>query len=160
MSAMGHRHEYRTTITWDGAGERGTSSYAGYGRQYRIRVDGKPDIEASADPSFRGDPTRHNPEDLFVAALSACHMLTYLALCAGKGIHVVAYEDAATATMETTPDGGGRFTEVVLHPAVTIVQGDAALAMTLHDNAHTLCFVANSCSVPVRHEATITERAR
>ena len=153
-------HQYRTTIAWDGAGDTGTSSYAVYGRNYRVRVEGKPDIEASADPAFRGDPARHNPEDLFVAAISACHMLTYLALCARKGIHVVAYEDAATGTMEKTGDGGGCFTEVVLHPRVTIAQGDANLAAKLHDKAHALCYVANSCSVPIRHHATIHEGTR
>lgn len=157
---MPKTHQYRTTVTWDGAGDSGTSSYATYGRNYRVLVVGKPALDASADPSFRGDPARHNPEDLFVASLSACHMLTYLALCARNNIHVVAYEDAATATMETTVDGGGRFTEVVLHPTVTIGQGDAALVRTLHDKAHALCFIANSVSVPVRHEATIQEAAR
>jgi hypothetical protein len=73
-----------------------------------------------------------------------CHMLTYLALCARNGIHIVAYEDAATGTMETTADGGGRFTEVVLHPSVTIAQGDAGLAAALPDKAHALCFIASS----------------
>jgi organic hydroperoxide reductase OsmC/OhrA len=158
--SMSKTHEYRTTVTWDGAGDTGTSSYAAYGRNYRVLVEGKPDIEASADPVFRGDPSRHNPEDLFVASLSACHMLTYLALCARNNIHVIAYEDAATGTMETSVDGGGRFTEVVLHPTVEIARGDAALARTLHDKAHALCFIANSVSVPLRHEATIQEVTR
>jgi organic hydroperoxide reductase OsmC/OhrA len=157
---MTKTHQYRTTITWDGAGNTGTSSYAAYGRNYRVLVDGKPDLEASADPSFRGDPARHNPEDLFVASLSACHMLTYLALCAQKGIHVVAYEDAATGMMETAADGGGRFTEVVLNPSVTIARGDAGIAAALHDRAHALCFIANSVSVPVHHHATIMERSQ
>lgn len=152
---MAKTHTYRTTVVWDGAGDTGTSSYAVYGRGYRITIDGKPELAGSADPSFRGDPGRHNPEDLFVASLSACHMLSYLALCAQKGIHVVAYEDAATGTMETGGDGGGRFVEVVLHPSVTIAQGDATLAAALHDKAHALCFIANSVSIPVRHEATL-----
>jgi organic hydroperoxide reductase OsmC/OhrA len=154
---MAKTHGYRATVTWDGAGETGTSSYAAYGRNYRVLVDGKPTLEASADPMFRGDPALHNPEDLFVASLSACHMLTYLALCARNGIHVVAYEDTATGAMETTVEGGGRFTEVVLRPSVTIAQGDASLAASLHDKAHTLCFIANSVSTPVRHEATLQE---
>jgi hypothetical protein len=73
---MAKRHQYRTTVKWDGAGDTGTSSYAAYGRNYRVLVDGKADLDASADPAFRGDAALHNPEDLFVAALSACHMLT------------------------------------------------------------------------------------
>ena len=154
---MAKTHSYRATVTWEGAGETGTSSYAVYGRSYRLAIEGKPDIRGSADASFRGDPALHNPEDLFVASLSACHMLSYLALCAKHGIHVVAYEDAATGTMETGGDGGGRFTEVVLHPSVTITQGDTTLAAELHDKAHALCFIANSVSIPVRHEATLQQ---
>lgn len=155
---MAKTHAYRATVTWDGAGETGTSSYAAYGRSYQIAIEGKADLRGSADASFRGDPGLHNPEDLFVASLSACHMLSYLALCARHGIQVMAYEDAATGTMETGGEGGGRFTEVVLHPSVTIAQGDATLAAALHDKAHALCFIANSVSIPVRHEATLRQQ--
>jgi organic hydroperoxide reductase OsmC/OhrA len=149
-------HEYRARVIWEGNSSGGTSSYASYGRQYRIVVAGKPDLACTADPIFRGDADKHNPEDLFLAAISACHMLTYLALCARGGIRVVNYEDDATGGMELDASGGGKFVEVVLRPAVTIAAGDAATAAKLHERAHALCFIANSCSVPIRHEATLT----
>lgn len=151
-----HAHEYDARLIWDGNLGQGTADYAGYGRQYRILVDGKPELTGSADPAFRGDAKRHNPEDHFLAAISACHMLSYLALCARKRLVVLAYEDAAHGTMTTTADGGGRFEQVTLRPIVTIAAGqDEALAVRLHEAAHKVCFIANSCSVPIRHEATI-----
>jgi organic hydroperoxide reductase OsmC/OhrA len=149
-------HHYKTELIWDGNEGTGTSTYTSYGRQYRVLVDGKPDLLGSADPTFRGDAEKHNPEDLFVAAISACHMLTYLALCARNAIRVVDYRDDATATMVTDAGGGGRFEEVHLHPIVTIA--DAAhteRALALHERAHALCFIANSCSVPIHHTPEI-----
>lgn len=149
-------HEYAARLIWDGNTGEGTASYAGYGRQYRVLVAGKPPLAGSADAAFRGDAAMHNPEDLFLAAISACHMLSYLALCARKRVCVLAYEDDTRATMVTDARGGGKFTEVVLRPRVTI--RDAAqlgLATQLHDGAHELCFIANSCSVPIRHEPNV-----
>lgn len=152
-------HAYHARVVWEGNTGDGTSSYATYTRDYRTEIDGKPDLPGSSDPAFRGDPTKHNPEDLLVAALSACHMLFYLSLCAKAGIRVVAYEDDAHGTMEIDEDGG-RFTEVVLNPAVTIAEGgDVMLAERLHHRAHELCFIANSCSMPIRHAPTITTAA-
>lgn len=146
-------HRYETRVVWEGD----TSGYTAYARDYRLVIDGKPDLPGSADPAFRGDPAKHNPEDLLVGALSACHMLFYLSLCAKAGIRVLKYVDDAVGTMGIDAGGGGRFTEVVLHPAVTIVEGgDVALAEQLHERAHELCFIANSCSMPIRHEPTIT----
>jgi organic hydroperoxide reductase OsmC/OhrA len=104
---------------------------------------------------FKGDSSKHNPEDLFVAALSTCHLLSYLALCARSKISVVAYEDDAVGTMELTPDGGGKFTEVVLRPRVTIGSGDLDLAVKLHERAHHYCFIANSVSCAVRNEPEV-----
>jgi len=149
-------HEYSSRLIWDGNTGDGTATYAGYGRQYRIVVAGKPDITGSADPAFRGDAAKLNPEDLFVASLSSCHMLSYLALCSLKGIRVVAYEDDAKGTMAVDADGSGRFIEVVLHPTVTIAESQhVALALDLHDLAHDQCFIANSCSIPIRHKPIV-----
>ena len=117
------RHEYRVTVTWQGNAGTGTSGYRDYGRDHLISADGKPDILASADPAFRGDPTRWNPEDLFLASLSACHKLWYLHFCSVSGVIVTAYEDQAEGTMQMDESGGGRFTEIVLKPRVTIKAG-------------------------------------
>jgi organic hydroperoxide reductase OsmC/OhrA len=150
---MAREHSYSAHLTWTGAGQGPTKDYASYSREYVVRIEGKPDLVGSSDPLFRGDPKRHNPEDWLVAALSACHMLTYLAICARKGIAVVSYEDAASGTM-ILEGGGGRFTEVMLRPRVTLAPGsDARAAEALHEEAHRHCFIAASVNFPVRHEA-------
>ena len=142
---------YAARVVWDGNTGTGTSTYAGYDRHYRVEVNGKPDLAGSSDAAFRGDPALHNPEDLFLSALSACHLLVYLGLCAREGVRVEAYEDAAVGTLALETGGTGRFAEVVLAPRVTVAAGaDVALAERLHDLAHARCFIANSCSVPVR----------
>jgi organic hydroperoxide reductase OsmC/OhrA len=149
-------HHYNAHLIWDGNRGDGTATYIGYGREYRVMIEGKPELQGSADVAFRGDADRFNPEDLFVAAIASCHMLSYLALCAKYGIRVIAYEDAAAGMMKEDGKGGGRFEEVVLHPVVTIA--DAAQverATKLHERAHQTCFIANSCSVPIRNEPVV-----
>ena len=146
-------HAYAARVVWDGHPRDEKFDYATYSRRYRTIIQGKPEIAGSADPMFRGDGDRHNPEDLFVAAISACHMLTFLALCAWKGIRVISYEDEAKGVMSLDGSGGGRFEEVTLYPRVTI--SDASRideATKLHAKAHEQCFIANSCSVPIRNE--------
>lgn len=152
---MSKQHGYQATIVWTGNRGDGTTSYRGYSRDHDIIIAGKPTIAGSSDPGFRGDATRHNPEDLLVASLSTCHMLWFLHLCTTRGIVATAYEDDAHGTMVEDADGGGRFTEVVLHPRVTISAGDPAVAAALHHEAHAKCFVANSVNFPVRHEPVI-----
>jgi len=149
-------HDYKARLIWDGNLGAGTTSYTGYGRKYRLQIAGKPDLTGSADPMFRGDANVYNPEDLFVAALSSCHLLSYLALCARTKINVIAYEDNASGTLILTPNGGGKFESVTLRPIVTIAAGgDEKRAMELHETAHDLCFIAASVSVPVLHEPQI-----
>ena len=145
-------HSYEIRTTWTGNRGVGTADYRAYDRAHEIVAPGKPPLAGSSDPSFRGDASRWNPEELLVASLSACHMLWYLHLCADAGILVTAYQDDARGAMQTTSDGGGRFTEVVLRPRVTLARGDTARAAALHDDSHRLCFIASSVSFPVRHE--------
>ncbi len=147
-------HHYRAKLTWTGAAAGGTSDYQSYSREFRADFEDKPSMTGSADPAFRGDPKLHNPEDLLVVALSSCHMLSFLALAALEGLEVVAYEDEASGTMQQQ-GRGGRFTEVVLRPRVTLAPGsDLKRAEALHEEAHATCFIANSVNFPVRHEAT------
>jgi len=147
-------HRYAARVIWTGDRGSGTSAYRAYGREHRILVAGKPELLGSADPAFLGDADRHNPEDLLVASLSACHMLWYLHLAADAGIRVTAYEDAAAGAM-TVDAEGGRFEAVTLNPVVTIAAGDATLAETLHGAAHRRCFIANSVNFPVTHRPVI-----
>ena len=146
-------HSYTVTITWTGNTGQGTASYRGYQRAHEVVVHGKPAIPASADPAFRGDRARYNPEEMLVASLSSCHMLWYLHLCSVEGIVIVAYQDVAEGVMIEDEDGGGRFSEVVLQPEITLAPGaDVERARALHGEAHAKCFVANSVNFKVRHE--------
>ncbi|MFD1047407.1 OsmC family protein [Kibdelosporangium lantanae] len=114
---------------------------------------------ASSDPSFRGDPARWNPEQLLVAALSDCHMLWYLHLCAVGGVTVESYVDESVGTMATEKSGAGQFTEVVLRPRVVVASEDMVdKAMSLHGKAHEMCFIARSVNFPVRHSPTVVPR--
>ena len=152
---MNRQHHYRVDVEWTGNRGSGTDGYRNYSRDHAIRVAGKSELAGSSDPTFRGDATRHNPEDMLVAALSACHMLAYLHLATVAGVVVTAYADAAEGTMATEGDGG-RFVEVVLRPLVTITAAsDAAKAAAVHEAAHHACFIAQSVNFPVRCEPRI-----
>ena len=152
---MTHPHHYRVDVEWTGNLGSGTDGYRSYSRDHAIRIAGKPELAGSSDTAFRGDAARHNPEDMLVAALSTCHMLSYLHMATVAGVVVTAYADAAEGTMQTEGDGG-RFTEVVLHPTVTIsATSDPAKAEAAHEAAHHACFIANSVNFPVRCEPRI-----
>lgn len=152
----GREHHYEVAVRWTGNTGTGTSGYRDYGRDHDLLAPGKPVILASADPAFRGQPERWNSEELLVAALSECHMLTYLSLCARERLVVIAYEDNATGTMTEERGDSGRFTEVVLAPVVTIADpAKAERATELHHEAGKGCFIANSVNFPVRHSPTI-----
>src|SRR5262245_12407986 len=134
-------HTYQIRVDWTGNDGEGTKTYRGYRRDHTIVSAGKPQIPASSDPSFRGDPTRYNPEELLVASLSSCHMLWYLHLCATNHITVVEYHDEATGVMAERDDGSGEFVEVVLRPRIKIsAESDHAKALELHHEAHRYCF--------------------
>ncbi len=150
-----NQHSYEIELQWTGNNGQGTSDYRAYRRDYIVSMAGKPDLPGSSDPLFRGDPSRYNPEDLLVASLSACHMLWYLHLCATAGIIVERYRDVPVGTMALGSDGSGEFKEVVLRPQVEISRGDSALARSLHEKAHSMCFIARSVNFPVRHEPVL-----
>ncbi|MDR5853284.1 OsmC family protein [Caballeronia sp. LZ062] len=153
---MSKLHRYELTVAWTGDLGSGTSAYDAYSRDHLVRVGNKAAIEASSDPAFRGDAARHNPEELFVASLSSCHMLWYLHLCATRKVVVTGYVDEAVGTMQEEPGGSGRFVDVLLRPQVTIgAGGDVQLAARLHEEAHRYCFIANSVNFPVRCEPSI-----
>jgi len=150
---MNKEHQYSLTVTWTGNKGEGTTGYANYERSHTISAANKVDISASSDTPFRGDNTKHNPEDLLLASLSSCHMLWFLHLCADAGVIVTAYTDNPQGTMIQTPAGGGYFTEVTLHPHVTVSdQSMVETANSLHKKANEQCFIANSMNFEVRHE--------
>ncbi|MEJ2615642.1 MAG: OsmC family protein [Ignavibacteriaceae bacterium] len=152
---MQREHLYNLTVEWIGNKGTGTSAYRAYERSHTISSENKDDILCSSDPVFRGDKTRYNPEELLVAALSSCHMLSYLHLCADAGIVVVNYVDNPSGIMIESQDGSGHFTEVTLHPVVTITDTSmTSKANELHKKANELCFIANSCNFKVQHIPT------
>lgn len=156
MRDMG-THNYSVALRWTGNRGTGTSHYRAYGRENVLSAPAKTaEIAGSSDPRFRGNAERYNPEELLVASLSACHMLSYLHLCAVNGVVVTAYEDAASGAMADTPNGGGRMTSVTLRPRVTIAsESNPETAHQLHHQAHELCFIAASVNFPVGCEPEI-----
>jgi organic hydroperoxide reductase OsmC/OhrA len=153
-------HIYRPLVEWTGNAGTGTSDYRAYERAHAISAPGKADILGSSDPGFRGDATRWSPEDLFVASVSACHKLWYLHLCASAGVVVLAYRDEPVGTMIEDADGSGRFVSIVLHPVVEVAAGaDRAKAISLHHDAHEMCFIANSVACPVSIEPSVAQRS-
>ncbi len=148
------QHNYSLIVNWTGNKGEGTYGYKSYERSHEIIVDRKAIINGSSDPEFLGDKTKHNPEDLLLASISSCHMLWYLHLCSDAGIVITSYTDNAKGIMEETLDAGGRFTEVVLYPIITLKNIDQKEeANTLHTKANELCFIANSLNFKVKHEA-------
>lgn len=145
-------HHYKTTIQWTGNKGTGTSGYRDYERSHTISVENKTTIDGSSDPAFRGDKTKHNPEEMFLSSLSSCHMLWYLHFCSEAGIIVTDYQDEATGIMAETPNGSGHFTEVTLHPTIYVMD-DSMIekAKELHHKASEFCFIANSVNFPVKH---------
>jgi organic hydroperoxide reductase OsmC/OhrA len=146
-------HNYTTLITWTGNKGTGTSSLKSYERDLTMAVDGKPEIPGTSEVSIEGNKVRYNPEELLQCAVSSCHMLSFLYLCAKNGVIVTGYIDRATGTMRDTPEGSGHFTEIILKPEITIAGNiDEVKLAKLHHEANEICFIANSCNFPVYHQ--------
>ncbi len=147
---MSEIHTYELKLRWTGNTGPGTTSYTAYERNFRIQAAGKPEIEGSSDPHFRGDERCYNPEELFVSAIAGCHMLWYLHLCAVNGVVVTRYEDQPKGSMEVAATGGGRFLEIILRPTITLSEVRMKeQAFVLHHKAHELCFLAASVNFPI-----------
>lgn len=152
---MRNEHDFTISVEWTGNRGSGTSGPRDFGREVVVTADGKPAIDGAAARVFHGDASRWNPEELLIAALSECHLLSYLYAAMRAGVVVTGYADDASGTLEVDADGAGRFREVVLRPVVTIAHGDLEVAAALHAEAARLCFIRNSVSFPVRHEPQV-----
>ena len=132
-------HTYSIRVDWTGNQGTGTSAYRAYSREHEISAQGKTAIAGSSNPLFRGDAARWNPAELLIAALSACHQLWYLHLCADAGIVVVAYSDDASGVEIEQSDGAGQFESVTLRPHAKLAAGSdekrAACTTPLPSNA-------------------------
>jgi organic hydroperoxide reductase OsmC/OhrA len=156
---MSRHHGFAVRTEWTGNRGEGTATYRAYGRDHVVVADGKLHaIEGSSDRAFHGDAERWNPEELVIAALSQCHMLSFLHVAAANGLVVVEYTDDASGTLETTGDSG-RLAAATLRPIVTLdaqhSDADADRAGALHERASELCFIANSVNFPVHHEVQV-----
>lgn len=150
-------HVYTSRIRWTGNTGQGTAHYRAYLRDWEVAVPGKPPIPCSNDPLLGGDPTKMNPEDLLLSALSACHMLWYLHYASDAGIIVTAYDDSPEALGEVLPSGAGRFVQATLRPRITVKPGaDMARAHAIHHEIHKVCFIARSVAFPVTIEPEFT----
>lgn len=149
---MNTDHHYSVSVEWTGNRGTGTSGYRDYGRDHIVRTSDNPELLGSADRAFRGDPARWNPEELLLAALAECHMLSYLHVAVKNGVTVLAYDDDAVATLEQVGEGG-HFTSATLRPRVTVADAShLALAETMHVEASELCFIDASVNFPVTVE--------
>lgn len=150
-------YHYYSHVEWTGNRGNGTSAYKTYDRTWNLAVSGKPVLACSNDPLLGGDQTKYNPEDLLLSALSSCHMLWYLHLCADAGITVLSYEDRPEAIGEMEASGKGKFVSATLKPRITIASGgDIEKARTIHGDIHEFCFIARSVNFPVSHEPQIS----
>ncbi|WP_394775856.1 OsmC family protein [Flavobacterium sp.] len=149
------RHLFKVEANWTSQQNQEDSAKRFYSKSHQIKIEGKPALNISAAKAFKGDPELYNPEDLLLSSLVSCHMMSYLYVCSQNGIEVVEYSDNAEATLEVSPDGSGRFTEVQLNPRVKISNPNKIeLAIELHTKANQLCFIANSCNFPILHNAS------
>jgi len=131
-------------------------TYASYNRAHEmVFKSGDIVLSASATPAYKGDADRVDPEEAFVASLSSCHMLTFLAICALKKLTVESYDDTAVGYMEKGSNGKMQITRVVLHPVVRFADGASVtpdMLADFHHQAHEGCFIANSVTTAVTVE--------
>lgn len=143
--------EHRVTVVW----ERTTDDfvYDSYSRSHTWEFEGGVRVPASAAPAFFGSADRVDPEEAFVAALSSCHMLTFLAIAAKKRLVVDGYRDAAVGHLEKNEEGKLAVTRVILRPSVTFQEEPAPeVVERMHHKAHENCFIALSVKTDVRVE--------
>lgn len=145
--------EHRVTLTWSRESE--DFSFKNYNRSHQWDFGHGITVAASAAPNYQGDPELVDPEQAFVAALSSCHMLTFLAIASQKKLVVDQYEDQASGVLGKNDAGKMALTEVTLRPRVTFGgenQPDQQVIDQLHDAAHKNCFLANSVTTKITIE--------
>jgi organic hydroperoxide reductase OsmC/OhrA len=148
---MAHEHNYKLTAVWTGNTGAGTKNVRTYDRSHTVTIKGKPELFLTTDNPAVGDKSKLNPEDLMVSAISSCHMLSYLYVCAMEGIVITAYTDNATGTMIEKKSGEGSFKEVSLNPICCVAdESMVEKAIELHHKAHEICYIANSVNFEVK----------
>lgn len=141
---------HQATIQW----QRQTDDFAydTYNREHTIQFPNGQQLNASAAPEYLGNEACVDPEESLIAALSSCHMLTFLAIAAKKRYTVDSYVDAATGFLEKNAAGKFAITRIELHPTIAFSgerQPDAEGIAAIHVKAHEHCFIANSITAEV-----------
>ncbi|TWD81468.1 organic hydroperoxide reductase OsmC/OhrA [Kribbella amoyensis] len=141
--------EHVVDVSWS-RGEH-EFTYQTYSRDHDWRFDGGVTVPASANPKYLGTPAPVDPEEAFVAALSSCHMLTFLSIAAKKRIVVDTYDDHAVGVMTPNERGKLAITKVTLHPKITFAgpEPDREVLAKIHHLAHEECFIANSVTTEI-----------
>ena len=146
--------EHRMALRWKRTSPDFT--YESYNRAHEVLFkDGAIVLPSSSAPEFRGDAERVDPEEAYVASLSGCHMLTFLAICARKRLALDSYEDEASGWLEKGEGGKLWMTRAILRPRVRFAKGvevNETQLTALHHQAHADCFVANSVKTDVSVE--------
>lgn len=146
-----HEHRFACHTVWRGEMAEPVDPKS-WRRDHVVEMAGKPPLEGSSSSAFFGDDAKHNPEDLLVAALSSCHMLSFLSASARARLRIVAYEDRAEAVL-SQQGANFRFTEAKLRPRITVArEEDLPKAREMNELARKICFVANAVNFPVRDE--------
>jgi organic hydroperoxide reductase OsmC/OhrA len=148
---MSKEHRYKVATKWHGNKGTGTSGVKAYDRSHTVTIPDKPELFLTTDNPAVGDRTKLNPEDLLVSAVSSCHMLSYLYVCAMNGVVVMDYSDQATGLMIEEESGAGKFKVVTLNPVVFVSEESMInKAIELHHEAHDICYIANSLNFEVK----------
>jgi organic hydroperoxide reductase OsmC/OhrA len=148
--------EHKSFLRWSRA--QSDFSYEAYDRTHKLRFEGGQEICGSSAPAYLGRAEHANPEELFVAALSSCHMLTFLAIASKSRFVVDEYSDEASAYLEKNAEGSLAVTRVVLRPRVRFggdSKPDPGQIDRMHRKAHENCFIANSVTAQVSVEAHV-----
>lgn len=152
---MAHEHNYKITTEWTGNKGDGNKNVRTYDRSHTVSIQGKPQLFLTTDNPAVGDKSKLNPEDLLVSAISSCHMLSYLYVCAMEGIVITSYTDQATGIMIENASGGGSFNVVTLNPVFYVAdESMVEKAIELHHKAHEICYIANSVNFEVKCNPT------
>ncbi|MCW3121566.1 MAG: OsmC family protein [Flavipsychrobacter sp.] len=146
--------QYRAVTSWRSS--EGTKVPT-YDRTHTVFIENKPQLMLTTANPLRGDATKLNPEDLLVAALSSCHMLTYLYLCNAAGIVITEYIDDVVGTLVEVSSDKSVFSEVTLNPKAVVASEEMInTAIALHEKAHELCIIANSVNFKVTCDPVCT----
>jgi organic hydroperoxide reductase OsmC/OhrA len=142
--------DHHATVAWKR--QTGSFRYEDYNRDHTWTFENGLVVEASSAPRFLGSADRVDPEEAFVASISACHMLTFLAICARRRIIVDRYDDEAVGHLEPNAEKKLAITRVELHPRVTFAEGHEPTPEALsviHERSHRECFIANSVTTEI-----------